>query len=341
MSQNDASFHGVSATVSGESRKLALVASTGGHLVELYRLLPTLGAADDSLWITFRTPQSESLLAGRRVEYVPYVRPRDVAGVARTMIDARRLLRAESFDGVVSTGAAVALSVLPLSAAAGIPTQYIESVCRTEGPSATGRLLARIPSIDVRTQNPGWADTRWQPHASVLASYESAPAAPTTVTAASVDKPRLFVTLGTIQGYRFDAIIDAVLATGLADETTVWQTGFTDGRDLPGHSSALLSPGEFERAVAESDVVITHAGVGTVLDLLEGGRHAIVVPRRASRGEHVDDHQTEIAQLIGGLGIGSAIEADELTVEAIRDAASRRITTIADAGVALAGVDRA
>src|SRR4051812_6537265 len=87
--------------------KLLLVASTGGHLWQLLRLAPRLGASSDSLWVTFDSAQSRSLLQGRRVLHLPYVSPRDWRGALSALMTLRRTLRTEKFDGVVSTGAAV------------------------------------------------------------------------------------------------------------------------------------------------------------------------------------------------------------------------------------------
>ena len=77
--------------------KLLLAASTGGHLAQLVRLAPGLGATDDSLWVTFRTPQSESLLKGRNVLYVPYIRPRDAANVVRAYQSIRAVVKSAKF----------------------------------------------------------------------------------------------------------------------------------------------------------------------------------------------------------------------------------------------------
>ncbi|GAA1838315.1 glycosyltransferase [Agromyces salentinus] len=314
------------ASSSGEGRagrKLVLAASTGGHLVELVRQLPFLAASDDSLFITFRTPQSESLLAGRRVLYVPYVRPRDYVGVVRAVGIVNRALGAERFDGAVSTGAAIALSVLPVARMRGMPATYIESVCRVDGPSTTGRVLQAVPSISLRTQHESWSGRRWRSQPSVLATYASAPRDVPT------DTQRLFVTLGTIEGYRFDSVIDAVLASGSANENTVWQLGSTTRRDLPGRVFGQIAPHEFEQYAREAGVVITHAGVGTLIGLLGNGIHPVMVPRRMHRDEHVDDHQLQIAELVNRLGVGHAVEVDRLDAEAIRFAAERRIVDYA------------
>lgn len=299
--------------------KLLLAASTGGHLVELLRQTQYLDPSDDSVWLTFRTPQSESLLRGRRVVFVPYVRPRDVSGVLRTMSTVRRLLAAERFDAAVSTGAAIALAVLPVAKAKGVPATYIESVCRVDGPSMTGRVLEVLRAADLRTQHASWAGGRWKVQPSVLATFErrerEVPPVPR----------RLFVTLGTIEGYRFDAMVDAVLATGLAGPDTVWQLGFTDRTDLPGEVHLAMAPHEFERAARDADVVITHAGVGTLLGMLESGIHPMMVVRRSARQEHVDDHQREIADFAKMLGIALSVEVDDLDADAVSEAARYEI----------------
>lgn len=298
--------------------KYLFVASTGGHLAQLVRMSSSMDASPDSLWITFESPQSLSLLAGRRVTFVPYVKPRDWLGVVRTLRTTTRVLRHEKFDLVVSTGAAIALGVFPAAMARRVPRRYIESVSRIDGPSMTGRIVHRLRLAETLTQHPGWAHGRWRAHPSVLSQF------------VAVDRHRpaaaplrLFVTLGTIRPYRFDALVDAVLASGLANEHTVWQLGETTRDDLPGRAETQIASAEFDRLAAEADVVITHAGVGTILALLEMGVHPVVVPRRMSRGEHVDDHQAQIARLTGDLGVASSREVSELDAETITRAATR------------------
>lgn len=302
------------------ARKMLLVASSGGHIAQLVRLAPGLGASDDSVWVSFDTPQVRSLMAGRRVVYVPYVRPRDLRGVARAARIIRGLLKNEKFDLVVSTGAAVAIAALPLAKAAGIPRLYIETVSRVNAPSMTGRIVERFRLAETRTQHPHWAGGRWTEHPSVFTTFERYEKPGVTNIPDTPDT--LFVTLGTIEGYRFDAIIDAVLATGLANENTVWQTGYTTGRtDLPGRAYAETSAAEFERFATSADVVISHSGVGSILGFLELGIYPLIVPRRLARKEHVDDHQTQIAAHVAKLGISEVVEAPDLTAESIRNAA--------------------
>lgn len=305
----------------GGDNRLLLAASTGGHLAQLVRLAPGLGANPDSLWVTFRSPQSESLLEGRNVFYVPYIRPRDARSVARAFTDIRARVRNGGFDAAVSTGAGLALAALPAARLAGAPTLYIESVSRVEGPSLSGRILARGRFTEMRTQHPAWAGGPWGVHESVLATYRSEPRP------ADGSRPlKLFVTLGTIEGYGFDALVDRLLDLGIANDETVWQLGYTrPTRALPGTAYAQVAASEFERYAREADVVITHAGVGTILGLLEMGIYPLAVVRRKARGEHVDDHQAQIARLIRDLGIASSTEVEDLDRDLITATGRRRI----------------
>ncbi len=313
---------------SSDRPKYLMVASTGGHLAQLNRIAGSMDVRDDSLWVTFDTPQSRALLAGRRVLTVPYVSPRDWRGVLRATRMILRGTRGESFDGVVSTGAALAVAGFLAAKVKHVPRLYIESISRVQGPSMTGRLVAALRLASLQTQHRGWAGERWRYRGSVLASYATEPATDEAARDVVEDasRPRLFVSLGTIKPYRFDAAVDAVLATGLASSSTVWQLGVTSARDLPGRAVAEMTGEEFERCAREADVVITHAGVGTVMQLLDWGIRPVVLVRRVHRGEHVDDHQTQIAALLREHGLATVVdEPSELTDADVTQAAGVRV----------------
>ncbi|MFC9918990.1 glycosyltransferase [Agromyces binzhouensis] len=316
-----ASFGNPVVLAPGSDNRLLLAASTGGHLAQLVRLAPGLGANDESVWVTFRSPQSESLLGGRRVLFVPYIGPRDARSIARAFAEIRVRIRGDRFDAAVSTGSGIALAALPAAHLAGMKTVYIESFSRVEAPSLSGRILAGARFTEMRTQHPGWANGRWSLHGSVLDTYRSEPR--------PVDgsRPlRIFVTLGTIQGYEFRSLVDRVLELGLANDETVWQLGSTRANTaLPGTVRSQVSASEFEARARNADVVITHAGVGTLISLFEMGVYPLAVVRRKARGEHVDDHQAQIAKLVDELGIASTSEVEDLDGALVAATARRRI----------------
>jgi predicted glycosyltransferase len=55
--------------------------------------------------------------------------------------------------------------------------------------------------------------------------------------------------------------------------------------------------------MAQADSVVCHAGVGTIMTALQAGHTPVVVPRQAGRGEHVDDHQMDIASRFAERGM--------------------------------------
>ena len=60
----------------------------------------------------------------------------------------------------------------------------------------------------------------------------------------------------------------------------------------------LLPPDEFIYLIKTASVVITHAGVNSILTCMQQNKHFLVVPRLKQYGEHVDNHQKEIAQVM-------------------------------------------
>ena len=299
-------------------RKLLLVASTGGHLWQLTRLAPRLRASPDSLWVTFDSPQSRSLLDGRRVLHVPYVAPRDLRGSLRAFVRLHAVLHSERFDGVVSTGAAVAVPAM-LAAHSRTPARlYIESVSRFDGPSLTGRIIAGGRLAQTLTQHPQWGGGPWGYEGSVLEDY--------TVEPSTAERPAsVFVTLGTIRPYQFRRLAERVVQLLPAGVDVIWQVGETDPDGLPGEVHRYMSSDCFDRAVREAGAVITHAGIGTILGLLEAGVHPIAVPRRARFGEHVDDHQLQAARALDDRGLILNRDADDLTWQDVQRAAAHRV----------------
>jgi UDP-N-acetylglucosamine transferase subunit ALG13 len=271
-----------------------------------------LGVAATSRYVTFDSAQSRSLLAGQPYDFVEYVAPRDWRTLARATVAINRVASRERFEFVLSTGAGVALGGRVVAARRQLPFHYIESVSRFDGPSLSGRILARLPLRQhLYTQHRQWSGANWRYAGSVLDDYV-AEAKPL-----SEGPLRLFVTLGTIRPYRFDALVDQVLALARPGDTVVWQLGETTRTNLPGTVHQYVTAAEFDRECLAADVVITHAGVGSMLRMTEMGLRPVVVPRRAIRGEHVDDHQLQAAGEFGSRMLAVSREVHELTREDI------------------------
>lgn len=64
----------------------------------------------------------------------------------------------------------------------------------------------------------------------------------------------------------------------------------------------FMSPADFESRASTADMLVSHAGMGSILTALEMARPIIVLPRRASLGEHRNDHQLATARWLRALG---------------------------------------
>ncbi len=82
-----------------------------------------------------------------------------------------------------------------------------------------------------------------------------------------------------------------------------------------------LTPEEFERHVAEADLLVSHAGMGTILTALRHAKPVIVFPRRGDRRETRNDHQlATIDRFRGRAGVYPALDEAELVATLDRGA---------------------
>jgi UDP-N-acetylglucosamine transferase subunit ALG13 len=122
----------------------------------------------------------------------------------------------------------------------------------------------------------------------------------------------IVVTVGMQLG--FDRLIKAMdaLAPSLG-MPVIAQTG--KGSYQPQHMDARvkIAPAEFEALVKEAQLIVSHAGIGTVLTAARCAKPILLVPRRAALGEHRNDHQlATVGKLAGRPGILVAQDENEL-----------------------------
>lgn len=112
----------------------------------------------------------------------------------------------------------------------------------------------------------------------------------------------IFVTVGAQMP--FDRLVRNVDAwAGRSGRTDVFaQIGRTDWR--PSHMgwATFLDPPEYRQRLFAADVIITHAGMGTILTALEFGRPILVMPRRGDLQETRNDHQFGTARALSEAG---------------------------------------
>lgn len=125
----------------------------------------------------------------------------------------------------------------------------------------------------------------------------------------------IFVTVGTWRsGYdRLVQAVDELLGRGVIAEEVVAQIG--NGSYKPKYMTVVefCSPSEFRNLIARAWLVISHAGMGTIIETVQLLKPLIAVPRRRSFGEVDNDHQFVTAKELEAEGkILVAYEVNEL-----------------------------
>jgi UDP-N-acetylglucosamine transferase subunit ALG13 len=114
----------------------------------------------------------------------------------------------------------------------------------------------------------------------------------------------IFVTIGTSEP--FDRLLEGL--RDFDDEELVIQCGDSTLKQLPGTTVSYLEFHELEALVERARVVVSHAGVGTILVAVAKAKRPLVVPRLARHGEAVDDHQVALARKLQEAGVVTLLE---------------------------------
>ena len=74
----------------------------------------------------------------------------------------------------------------------------------------------------------------------------------------------------------------------------------------------MLSVVDLSAEINAADVVVMHAGIGTIIDLVKIDKPCILVPRLQKFNEAVDDHQLQICRELEKQGAGVCYEMNQL-----------------------------
>ena len=184
----------------------------------------------------------------------------------------------------------------------------------------TGRALQRCGGVHLYTQHRELANQRWRYAGSAFDSYQAVEL----VTASALRT--VVVTTGTLD-FSFRRLLDRLRAVLPARVQVIAQAGCDSGRlDWPGaRVSATMAPDTLGSLMRAADVVVAHAGIGSALMAFEAGKSPILVPRRKRHGEHVDDHQEQIARKFARSGLAVAAEASSIGPEHFEQVLRRRV----------------
>jgi UDP-N-acetylglucosamine transferase subunit ALG13 len=102
----------------------------------------------------------------------------------------------------------------------------------------------------------------------------------------------IFVTVGTQLAFdRLVGAVDSWAGSASSRPEIFAQIGPSDLQPRNIDYARFVSPDECLRHMRSADAIVAHAGIGTILTALEMGKPLLVMPRKASLGEHRNDHQ--------------------------------------------------
>jgi UDP-N-acetylglucosamine transferase subunit ALG13 len=311
--------------------RVCLAASGGGHIRQLLDL-ERVWSPHDVFFVTDDTPLSRSIAQKHPVHYVPHfalgqirngaVLSMLVSAVA-SLVRTGALLARERPDVVITTGAGTVFFPVLWARLFGAKIVLIETFARFEGPSWFGRMVAPFAHVKV-VQSEGLGHV-WR---------DAAVFNPLRVTdgPAPAKQPLMFVTVGaTLPFDRLVQMVADLKARGEIPERVIVQTGAGGATPVGMEVYETLSFDQIKAQLRDADIVVCHAGTGSLITALREGCRVIAVPRLHDRREVYDDHQLEIAQSFSERGlIEVANDTDELAAALTRARRRPRITATLD-----------
>jgi UDP-N-acetylglucosamine transferase subunit ALG13 len=136
----------------------------------------------------------------------------------------------------------------------------------------------------------------------------------------------IFLTVG-VQ-LPFDRLVRAVDTwAGETGETdVVAQTGASTYECQHIKAKPYLALAEFQDHVQRAELVVAHAGMGSIITALEMGKSIIVMPRRAALMEHRNDHQLSTARHMAEHGLITVANDEHELAALLRDRTELKAT---------------
>lgn len=120
--------------------RILLVASSGGHLLQMLALKPAWQDLDHR-WVTLNGADSAYLLADEDVVHAYAPAARNIPNLFRNLRLAWSIIRAYRPEVILSTGAALAVPFFVVGRLYGLRLVYVESFTRVSRPALSGRLV--------------------------------------------------------------------------------------------------------------------------------------------------------------------------------------------------------
>lgn len=111
---------------------------------------------------------------------------------------------------------------------------------------------------------------------------------------------KVFVTVGSM--LPFDRLVMAMDGWAAAHPEARVFAQIGEGARIPTHFEhrEMLSPEEYRKRFAESDMIVSHVGMGTIITAFEMRKPLVMLPRRPELMEVTSNHQVATARWLEG-----------------------------------------
>lgn len=136
----------------------------------------------------------------------------------------------------------------------------------------------------------------------------------------------ILVTVGS-QKFQFNRLlekIDELIDKKVITDKVFAQIGVSDYKPQNYNYTDFMTQDEFNKKLNESNLIITHAGTGVIINAIKKGKKVIAIPRLKKYGEHVDDHQIQLIKQFEKLNFIESCYSIEKLEEKIKITKNKR-----------------
>lgn len=306
------------------SLRICLAGSGGGHVRQLLDL-ELFWRNADYFFVTEDTALGRSIAKDHEAWFVPHVAlgqarlgaPFRMIGAAlRNFVRSAAIICKKRPDVVVTTGAGSVFFTVLWGRIMGAKVVAIDSFARFRAPSAFARFagpLAHIRIAQSAESARNWGGAICFDPFRLLDGERPA------------KEPLLFATVGaTLPFDRLVCMVATAKADGVIPERILAQVGTGGIRPEALETVETLPFGSVKQTLRDADIVVCHGGTGSLITALREGCRVIAVPRRFDRGEHYDDHQSEITRAFADRGLIEVVDSEEDFPAALQAARTRQ-----------------
>jgi UDP-N-acetylglucosamine--N-acetylmuramyl-(pentapeptide) pyrophosphoryl-undecaprenol N-acetylglucosamine transferase len=304
---------------------ICLSASGGGHFRQLLDLEP-LWSRYPHFLVTEDTVLARSLAKREDVAFVPHFALGQsrmgkgwamLSAATRSAWQSLRVILQRRPDVVITTGAGSQVFVIFWARIFGAKVVLVDSFARFHAPSKFARFAG--PLAHVRITQSIAAAGNW-PGSLAFDPLRIEPSEP-------IGKSKLlFATVGAILPlHRLERAIVELKRAGRIPEDVILQVGRSELErpQIEGLTIVESIPfDEIQELLKRADLVVCHAGTGSIITALAQSCGVVALPRRVDKGDSYDDHQSEIAEVFVQRGLIQVAEDAETLAAALEQARS-------------------